>query len=115
MLAVLIALAGQSITPVELTDVTKVAAICRASDKVADRSGDRMDAINYMRASADSGGLSLEQRSLLIRMCGVYFAGVADLAQEELDKAVRKLDENSDELRRLLRNETTRPSYQPQK
>lgn len=103
MFEILVALAGQPIVPNELRDVRKVAAVCRSAADAAERSGDAMDAIKFVDASAEAGGLSREQRYLLMTMCGVYSAGVTDTATKELNRTLGELDQNTEELQQLAK------------
>lgn len=98
-----VALAAQTISPSELHEVSKIAAVCRAAADVAERSGNPMEGIRFVEATAEGGGLDREQRSILLTMCGVYFAGVTDTATDELHRKLQELDENTEELRKLLR------------
>lgn len=95
-LALLQAATPLAITPQELDDTEAVARICRSAfDASTDEATAAIDWLAYLHAAALAGGLSVDERRLLVRMCGVYSAAIVDCTVEQRQELQRQLDEMS--------------------
>ena len=86
----------------DLADVEKVAGVCRAATQAQDASGDVGDWLSVLVNVAHDSKLSPQDWNTLIRMCGMYAAGIRDAAQDEVDRRTKELQQNGEELRKLL-------------
>ena len=86
----------------DLADTAKVTAVCRAATAASRASDDVGDWLRVIQTASDAANFNISDRAMLLRLCGLYSAGVQDATQGEMDRLIKELDEDTEEMRRLL-------------
>lgn len=91
-LALMATQGGMSISPDDMASIEKIGAVCRQASAASIETGDARDWLSTIRDTGSEGGLSEDDQTLLLRMCGIYAVAERDAAQGQLQKAKQRLN-----------------------